>query len=305
MSGLLTSMLAALLAAAAVFLALLAVIRRREAAGIRTGLAMIERLGDQMPTATMDDVRPRPVSLALPLVHLARAITPPRSRERLRKHLAWGGRITGTDLDRAFELKSIYGIAGLSLGILIGFRAGGFAWISAPVLTAAGFFLQDILIYNRGLKRTEQIERELPDALDLLNLCVESGLSLQAGLARVARGREGAVAQEFSRVLQEMQLGVSRQEAFESLAARTRQEDLQRFVTAMLQVDRLGIPVASVLREQALDMRARRKSRAREKAQKVPVTMLAPLLLCFMPGLFIVILGPSLIRVIDVMTNRQ
>jgi tight adherence protein C len=88
------------------------------------------------------------------------------------------------------------------------------------------------------------------------------------------------------------------------MAARTKQRDLQRFVSAVLQVDKLGIPIAAVLKEQARDMRAQRHSRAREKAQKVPVKILLPLMLCFLPGLFIIILGPGVIIALDVFSGR-
>ena len=123
---------------------------------------------------------------------------------------------------------------------------------------------------------------------------------MQAALARVAEHQSGPVVAEFDRVLQEMQLGLSRADAFEALARRTKQEDMHRFVAAILQVDKLGIPVAAVLNEQAVEMRKKRQSRAREQAQKVPVKLLGPLLLCFLPGLFIIILGPAIVTVADV-----
>ena len=132
---------------------------------------------------------------------------------------------------------------------------------------------------------------ELPDALDMLNLCVECGLSFQAALAQVADEPEGC-GRSGVPGLQEMQLGVPRARR-RGDGGRTQQEDLQRFVSAILQVDKLGIPVAAVLREQAREMRAKRFSRAREQAQKVPVKILMPLMLCFLPGLFIIILGPA------------
>jgi tight adherence protein C len=213
-----------------------------------------------------------------------------RGRERLRRHLAWAGRPAGEGMNRVIGRKIIY------LGVL--------AWLMVPAAGLMGFYLPDILLYNEAEHRTAEIQLQLPDALDLLNLCVESGLGLQSALAKVAQTQEGAVASEFGRVLQEMQLGVSRAAAFESMGNRTKQEDLKRFVAAVLQVDKLGIPIALVLREQARDMRAVRQSRAREQAQKVPVKILAPLMLCFLPGLFMVILGPAVILAMDVFSGR-
>ena len=112
-------------------------------------------------------------------------------------------------------------------------------------------------------------------------------------MTQVANNQTGPVAEEFSVALQEMQLGRSRSQALEAMAGRTRQADVQRFVWAMMQVDKLGVPVAAVLREQAKEMRAKRYARAREQAQKVPLKILMPLMLCFLPALFVIILGPA------------
>ena len=100
-----------------------------------------------------------------------------------------------------------------------------------------------------------------------------------------------------------MQLGRSRGEALSAMAGRTRQVDVQRFVSAMLQVDKIGVPVATVLREQAKEMRAKRYARAREQAQKVPVKILMPLMLCFLPALFVIILGPAVYSIVQVFSS--
>jgi tight adherence protein C len=227
-----------------------------------------------------------------------------RGRERLRRQLGWAGRPAGEGMNRVIGRKIIYLGVGLCLGFIAGAFYGGLAWLMVPAAGLMGFYLPDILLYNEAEHRTAEIQLQLPDALDLLNLCVESGLGLQSALAKVAQTQDGAVASEFGRVLQEMQLGVSRAAAFESMGNRTKQEDLKRVVAAVLQVDKLGIPIALVLREQARDMRAVRQSRAREQAQKVPVKILAPLMLCFLPGLFMVILGPAVILAMDVFSGR-
>ncbi len=147
------------------------------------------------------------------------------------------------------------------------------------------------------------MERKLPDALDMLNLCVESGLSFQAAMSQVADNQTGPVAEEFGVALKEMQLGRSRAEALSALGGRTRAEDVRRFVSAMLQVDKIGVPVATVLREQAKEMRAKRYARARELAQKLPVKILMPLMLCLLPALFIIILGPAAYSIYQVFTE--
>ncbi len=199
--------------------------------------------------------------------------------------------------------KTIYLLIGVTLGVLMGYAGTGWWWLAAPGFALAGFFLPDLLIYNAGIKRDEEMRKRLPDALDLLNLCVESGLSFGAALEQVATSQKGPVAEEFAIALREMQYGRSRGQALEALAGRTRQEDVQRFVSAMLQVDKLGVPVAVVLREQAKEMRAKRFARAREQAQKVPVKILMPLMLCFLPALFVIILGPGVYNIVQVFSN--
>ena len=133
----------------------------------------------------------------------------------------------------------------------------------------------------------QQLRRELPDALDLMTISVEAGLSFDAALAQVARNTTGPMAEEFFRVLQEMQIGWGRAEAMRALSDRTDLPELRAFVLAMIQADAFGIPVANVLRIQADEMRVKRSQRAEEAAQKVPVKILFPLIFCIMPALFV------------------
>lgn len=143
------------------------------------------------------------------------------------------------------------------------------------------------------------MEFALPDAIDLLNLCVESGLSFENAMARVSVGLNGPVAEEFGALINEMQLGKSRIEAMTQLAENTKSKGLQRFLSALLQVDRLGVPISGVLAEQAAEMRAQRKDRAREQGQKVTIKILMPLMLCFLPAMFVVILGPAIWQLVQ------
>jgi tight adherence protein C len=300
MNTLLIPVIAGTLVFLAVMLASVVVVDQQRRASTRRSLAIVLRVGAiKAADGELVDGR-RGGTLASAVSAVGARVVGQRNRASLREHLAWAGKPTADDLRSAVDRKIVYGALGLFLGALFAARVGGVAWIALPAAAVFGYFLPDILAYNQGLKRTEQIQLGLPDALDLLDLCVESGLSMQAALARVAEHQSGPVAAEFGRVLQEMQLGLSRADAFEALARRTKQEDMHRFVAAILQVDKLGIPVAAVLKEQAVEMRKKRQSRAREQAQKVPVKILGPLLLCFLPGLFIIILGPAIVTVADV-----
>ena len=227
------------------------------------------------------------------LTAIGEFLTTARQRQRLQELLDYAGRPDASALSRSLREKVGLGAAGVALGIAFGLAAGGWAWVSVPLLAIAGFWLPDLLAYNAGLRRTEAIRRSLPDAIELLSLCVQSGMGFQAALSQVADYQEGPIAQEFARVLREMQLGQSRQTALEALARRSREEDLHRFVSAIVQADRLGIAISGVLTEQAAELRSKRRDRARESAQKVPVKILLPVIACFLPGIFIIVLGPA------------
>ena len=267
MNSLVIPVIAGALVFLAVILASVVVVDQQRRAGTRRSLAIVLRVGAiKAADGELVDGQ-RGGALASAITAVGARVVGHRNRTSLREHLAWAGKPTADDLRAAVDRKVVYGAVGLGLGAVFAARVGGVAWLALPIAGIVGYFLPDILAYNEGLKRTEQIQRGLPDALGLLDLCVESGLSMQAALARVAEHQGGPVAAEFGRVLHEMQLGLSRADAFEALARRTKQEDMHRFVAAILQVDKLGIPVAAVLKEQAVEMRKKRQSRAREQAQ--------------------------------------
>jgi tight adherence protein C len=143
------------------------------------------------------------------------------------------------------------------------------------------------------------MQKSLPDALDLLTISVEAGLGFDAAVMKVAKNTEGPLAQEFSRLLQEMQIGVGRTEAMRAMAERTTMKDLKSFCLAMVQADSLGVPIGRVLRIQSSEMRVKRRQRAEEKAQQVPVKIMVPLVLFILPCLFIVVGGPAVLRVME------
>ncbi|MET9631270.1 type II secretion system F family protein [Lentzea sp. NPDC006480] len=205
--------------------------------------------------------------------------------------------------DRILAYKGVGLLLGALLGGLIGFRSVGWLLLGLAVGAVFGFFLPDLLLLNAGQKRQEKIRRALPDALDMLTVCVEAGLGFDAALAQVARNTNGPLAQECARVLQEMQIGKSRNEALRALTLRTTVAELRAFVSALAQAGELGVPIASVLREQAREMRVRRRQRAEEQAQKVPVKILFPLIVCLFPAMFVVIIGPGAISIAKVLMH--
>ena len=143
------------------------------------------------------------------------------------------------------------------------------------------------------------MQRELPDAIDLMTISVESGLGFDAAVQQVAKNTEGPLADEFARVLREMQIGQCRSDALRALAERTNVPELQTFVSAMVQADAFGIPIAQVLRVQSSEIRVKRRQRAEEKAQQVPVKITIPLIFTILPCLFIAVMGPAAISIMD------
>ena len=167
------------------------------------------------------------------------------------------------------------------------------------VLTAVGFFGPDGILDSKVTARQKEIRKSLPDMLDLLTISVEAGLSLNAALGQVVQTVPGTLSMETARMLQEIQLGVSRSDAFRHLAERTDVDELNGFVLAMIQADIFGVSISNVLRAQSKDLRVKRRQRAQEQAQQTPVKMTFPLILCILPSLFVVIVGPGAIRILE------
>ncbi len=216
------------------------------------------------------------------------------------------GNPSGWTVDRITSLKFIGFAAALVLSLVVSILFGfGFAPMLAVCVIAAllGYLAPNMYLYQLGYDRTKKMQKSLPDALDLLTISVESGLGFDAALSQVARNTEGPLAGEFARVLQEMQIGLGRGAALRALGERTHVPELRGFVSAMVQADALGIPVARVLRVQAHEIRIKRRQRAEEQAQKVAVKILIPLIFCILPCLFIAVLGPAVIGIMQSFTG--
>jgi tight adherence protein C len=188
-------------------------------------------------------------------------------------------------------------IGGLIFGLLFVYTRlpikGKVDWICLLVMPPLGFFLADILISNSASKRQTDIQRSLPDILDQVTIGVEAGLGFDSALSRAAKSNTGPLAEEISRTLAHVTAGLSRAEAMRGLASRSKVPELRQFVGAILQAEQYGIPMAQVLRVQAAEQRRKRRQRAEEKAMKIPVKVLFPLVLCILPALFIVLVGPA------------
>lgn len=232
---------------------------------------------------------------------VARRITPLDTRERIGRKLLLAGSPAGWDSERILAFKVIGAAVGLFGGLVLA-SALSFApllrLVVVGLLTVVGFILPDTTLNRKVEERQREVLRTLSDTLDLLTISVEAGLSLNAAIAQVVQNVPGVLSSEFARMLQEIQLGVPRTEAFRHLAERTDVEELNGFALAMIQADVFGVSIASVLRTQAQSLRIKRRQAAEQKAQQTPVKIVFPLILCILPSLFVVIVGPGAIRIV-------
>ena len=173
--------------------------------------------------------------------------------------------------------------------------------VVALVLVVLVYLAPDVIVASRARERQERIQHELPDALDQVTIAVEAGLGLETAVARAGQFGSGPLAEELTRTIQDMRVGFSRKEAWLALAARTDVVDLRRFARAIMQADQYGVSVGHVVRTQAKELRGKRRQRAEEKAMKVPVKILFPLMFSILPVLFIVVLGPGVLNLLTVL----
>ena len=237
---------------------------------------------------------------------VARRISPAGLVERLQQELLYAGSPRGWDAERILVIKLLLGV---TLG-LIGLASAAtgqlhpLVRIALPVTGAfVGWFAPEWILRSRSRARQDEIARALPDALDLLSITVEAGLGFDAALQRVSKEMGGSLGQEVFRAVQEMRLGKSRADALRGLGERTNVPALNEFVLAMVQADEFGIAITQVLKVQADEIRLKRRQAIEEKAMRVPVKMIFPLIMFILPATFIVLAGPAVLRIIDVFAD--
>jgi tight adherence protein C len=192
-------------------------------------------------------------------------------------------------------------VAGVFVGLSVGaVGALSVAVLVMPVLGAVGFIAPDWILTMKMRARREAIRGDLPDALDLLAVSVEAGLGFDGAVTKLTEHMEGPLTDEFSLMLSEIRVGESRQVALKKMADRVDAMELSNFVRAVIQADQLGISLARILRVQAADTRSRRQAAAEEKAMKAPIKMLIPTVVFIFPAMFIVVLGPAMLHIIEV-----
>jgi tight adherence protein C len=225
--------------------------------------------------------------------------TPVGMRDVVAKNLTLAGIRPSFTAELFLALRVLAAATGIALGYYVGVVNGphllGAFWI--PFMAYGGYLAPGHWLDGRVSDRQESIRRDLPDMIDLLTISVEAGLAFDGALLHARKAMTGPLSDEVGRLLHEMQLGAPRIEAMRHLADRSSVEELRGFVLAMVQADIFGVSVANVLRGQSLELRTKRRQRAEEKAMKVPVKLLFPMICCIMPALLVVIVGPGVIRI--------
>ncbi len=225
--------------------------------------------------------------------------------DRTEKRLALAGNPGDLRVADWLGIKAIGAIVGGVIFFLLFVVLGalGFPFLINLVMTAVGLLLgytaPEFWLGRRVKKRQKAILMMIPDSLDLLTISVRAGLGFDAALGRVVEKLKGPLSDEFRRALAEVRVGKSRREALRDIVPRTEVPPLTNFIGAIIQAEQLGVSISKVLQVQSEQLRIERRQRAEEQAAKAPIKMLFPLVGCIFPSLFIVILGPAIILIIQ------
>jgi tight adherence protein C len=298
-----------IMGAALVFLAIFMVstaLGDAQSSGLNRSLAVLEAMASGPKELSKDLDKPFADRVLAPLrasaLRIGRRFTGADAGDRIRHKLDLAGNPPGWTVDRVVAGKVIGLVVGVVGAFLFTMLIGPSPTIRILVIAGgavAGFFTPGMYLYQKAHDRSHQMGRDLPDAIDLLTISVESGLGFDAAIQQVARNTEGPLADEFSRMLREMQIGQGRSAALRALADRTDVHEIRGFVSAMVQADAFGIPIAQVLRVQSSEIRVKRRQHAEKKAQQVPVKITIPLIFCILPCLFIAVMGPAAVGIME------
>jgi tight adherence protein C len=279
--------------------------RRRYATVLQTQVGdvpdnIVNLRQDQLKTSSLDRLI---FPFAAKVVSTVTRHTPLDLYRRVNRLIELAGNPPALTAERIVAFKIVGGIVGVVVGILVApllpFTGFMVPVMSVVLFSLAGYTFPSAGLASRATKRQKEIRKALPDTMDLLTISVEAGLGFDAALAQVVKNVPGPLSEEIARMLQEMQIGVTRAEALRHLNDRTDVPELDGFVLSMIQADKYGVGVAKVLRAQSTELRQKRRQRAEEVAQKVPLKLLFPMIFLVLPALFIVILGPGAIQVYE------
>ncbi len=229
---------------------------------------------------------------------LTRMFMTSSSVAKIERNVLLAGRPAGWTVSRVLSMKLIFGVVGVLLLLLVvSSNPSAIGWLLGLTAIFVGYVSPGVLIQKRAEARQKLIQQELPDVLDQVTISLEAGLGFEAAFAHIGERRSGPLAEEIVRTVQDMRLGMSRRDAYQSMADRTDVDDMRRFVKSIIQAEQYGVSISSVVKTQAGEMRFRRRKRAEAAALKVPVKVVFPLLVCILPVLFIVILTPAIVSI--------
>ncbi|MEM7286461.1 MAG: type II secretion system F family protein [Actinomycetota bacterium] len=230
--------------------------------------------------------------------HIARLL-PPGRLQAMRRRIIHAGKQMTWNVEKAMALKAAGTIAGVAGALFIlSQERTTMTMVLAALVAGIGYFGVDYYLDKAASARQLEIQQSLPDILDQISVCVEAGLGFDAALQRASQSNDNPLGDELGRTLQDIRLGVPRTQALHSLLDRTDVQDLRLFVRALVQAERSGIPIARVLQVQSDEVREKRRQAAEERAMRLPVMLIMPLVLCILPSLFTVIMGPAVLRMI-------
>ena len=227
-------------------------------------------------------------------------LTPLDLNSRINRLLVLAGNPPAWDAERVVALKIIGGVAGVVLGgtlVTMVPLPSLVKLVMVAVFALLGYTIPSAQLRAMANARQKGIQRQLSDVMDLLTISVEAGLGLDAAIAQVTRNVPGPLAEELMRLSQEVQIGVGRADAFRHLGERVEISELRGFTLAMVQADLFGVSIANVLRAQSRELRHKRRQRAEEIAQKIPVKLLFPMIFLVLPATFIIVLGPGALQI--------
>jgi tight adherence protein C len=221
--------------------------------------------------------------------------TPQKARQDLLNKLDLAGKPGNLTPEDFAAVRLIAAAVVAAIGLLLGLLLANPVYLGIGIVLGAilGFFLPVLWLQQKVDARRSEIQKGLPDALDLLVICVDAGLGFDASLTRVTEKFKNALSEEFAKVLREVSLGRPRLEALDEMGRSSGVEDLHNFIQAVIQSEQFGTGVGKILRIQADEMRRKRRQRAQEKAAQATLKMMLPMVGCIFPTLWIVLLGPA------------
>ena len=236
------------------------------------------------------------------MAEFVKRFTPERTLEATRHKLDLAGNPQNWSASEFFGVRMLAAIVLAALIFVVLWITNaeiGMRLLMTIVFALLGFFLPALLLGRRIRSRQSSIVKSLPDALDLLTVCVEAGLGFDQAMKKVSEKWDNELSRAFTRVLQEIQLGRMRREAMRDMANRMEVSEVTSFVAAIIQAEILGVSMTKILRIQSDQMRIRRRQRAEEKAHQASIKMIIPMVFLIFPSIWVVLLGPAILQVMQ------